>query len=193
MRFAVVRSIVAVAIPVVVFVLPGYFMMHLTGRDQFQRTAQPDSVPLNFRFAGYDAPAATAYWGWLGPAGRDAERRFLKADLVFPVVYGGALFAGLAFAWAGLGRASRPAWLMMPVAMTVLADWTENAVHLSQLAAFVHGAAVDPGWIQIASIATSTKMAFFTLSSLMILGVCARLLRHRLTPRQALQERSCRL
>jgi len=157
-------------LPVASFAIAGVWMMHATGRDQFKSRA-PEAVPLNFRIAGYDAADASAYWNWLGPAGREAERNFLEADMVFPFVYGGTILASLLLAWAWLGRPVSPLWLVAPVAITVLADWTENLVHWQQLKQFGAGAPVDAGWIQVASIATSTKLVFFWISALLLVAL----------------------
>src|SRR6266705_6263380 len=158
MRTAWRRSLLAIAIPVIVFLGLGTMMMNLTGRDQFPQTADPASVPLNFRVTGYDAQTASEYWAWLGAAGRQAERRFLLTDLAFPLAYGASLVAGLFIAWNGAGRPISKGAIIAPVAITILTDWTENIVHLSQLGHFEAGLPVDPGWMLVASIATSTKM-----------------------------------
>ncbi len=159
MSQALLRTLVALAVPILVFAIAGWLMMHMTGRDRFPQRRDPVTVPLNFRMTGYDAGAAQAYWTWLGDAGRAAEQRFLEADLVFPFFYGGALLFSLLFAWAGLGRPFDATWLVAPVVITLVADWVENLVHLRQLGHFVRGELVQPGWMQIASMATSGKLA----------------------------------
>jgi hypothetical protein len=166
------KLLLIVALPVVLFIAGGYPMMQMTGRDQFPaRRAAPESVPLNFRIKGYDAAAAGAYWQWLGAEGRLAERRFLEADLVFPFLYGGALLASLLLAWAWLGRPFAPLWLAAPVAVTVIADWIENLVHWRELARVLRGEAVAPGWVQLASGATSAKLVGFWLCAALVVAL----------------------
>jgi hypothetical protein len=176
---ALLRILIALGVPIAVFVVAGLAMMRWTERDRFPQRRDPVSVPLNFRLAGYDVEAARAYWTWLGPEGREAERRFLEADLVFPFFYGGALLFSLLYLWAGLGRPFDAAWLVAPVAITVLADWIENVVHLRQLGSFVRNEAVQPGWIQVATLATSTKLVFFWLATAIVVGLCGWLLVRR--------------
>jgi hypothetical protein len=154
------KALFVLAMPVVLFVVFGYTMMHLTGRDQF-RSRAAEAVPLNYRLAGYDAAAAQAYWKWLGPEGRAAERRFLEADMAFPFLYGGALLASLLLAWAWLGRPFSPTWLVVACAIPVIADWCENTIHWQQLKRYLAGETVYESWIRIASIATGVKLVSF--------------------------------
>jgi hypothetical protein len=156
--------------PLASFLIVGAWMMHATGRDQF-RSRAPAAVPLNFRLAGYDAKDAGAYWNWLGPDGRLAEQRFLEADMAFPFLYGGTLLASLLLAWAWLGRPINVAWLVAPVAITVIADWIENLVHWQQLKQFMQQAPVDAGWIQVATLATSVKLVLFCVPVLMLVAL----------------------
>jgi hypothetical protein len=178
MTTSALRVLIVLGIPIALFISGGYLMMHITGRDQFPRTRVPTSVPLNFRLSGYDSITASAYWEWLGPDGRLAERRFLEADLVFPFLYGGAMLASLLLAWTALGRAFDPTWLVIPVAITVLSDWIENLLHWHQLKHFLQGEPLQAQWIEIASIATSTKLVFFSISMLLILVLSTWLLIH---------------
>jgi hypothetical protein len=180
---AVGKALFIVVMPVVVFVGTGWPMMHFTERDQFRRTEAPESIPLNFRRGGYDAAEATAYWTWLGEPGRAAELRFLKVDLVFPLGYGAALLASLLIAWSALGLRFHRAWLALPVVIAVVADWVENAIHLRQLQAFMQGAAIDAGAIDLASRATTVKSYAFYAATLLILAFAAWLIVRRLAPR----------
>ena len=171
------RVLFAIGIPLAVFAILGSLMMNLTGRDQFSQTADPASTPLNFRISGYDKAGVRSYWTWLGSDGRIAERRFLLVDLAFPVAYGAGLLAGLFLAWAGAGRPFGMGWLVAPVVITVLADWTENLVHLAQLSRFVAGNPLQAAWIKVASVATSTKMLFFIVATVLILVLCGLIMR----------------
>jgi hypothetical protein len=178
MGSAVLKILFVLAIPVVISVVASYLMMHITGRDQFPQTTDPDSVPLYLRFKGYGQKAATAYWTWLSNDGRVAEQRFLEADLVFPFFYGGAMLISLLLAWVWLERPFDPTWLVMPVAVTVLADWIENLVQLLQLGHFVRSEPLHGNWIQVASIATTTKCVFLGASTLLILSLCVWMVLH---------------
>jgi len=66
---SVLKLLVVIGIPVVIFITCAYAMMYATGRDQFPQTKDPNSVPLHFRFRGYGAESASAYWKWLGSDG----------------------------------------------------------------------------------------------------------------------------
>ena len=65
----------------------------------------------------------------------------------------------------------------MPIALTVLADWIENVIHLDLLAQYLAGgeAALRPALVQIASIATVTKLSLFAGSALLLFALCAAL------------------
>src|SRR3954465_10963180 len=132
----------------------------LSDRDyvtqQLRQSAAPeDQKPVQQRL-GYDVGAVNRHWGAFDNTALGLERRFLKLDLVFPFLYGAALSASSLRAWATLGRPFRPWWLMAPVAVTVLADWTENLVQLGQPRHYTEGgeAGLQPGWIRIPSPAT---------------------------------------
>lgn len=143
-------------------------MLNLTGRDEFPQTSVPESVPLHFRVDFYDAEQVRSYWNWLGYEGCRAEMQFLKADLVFPIMYGGALLVALFIIWIGLGRPFSPRWLVVPVGITVLADWFENLVHWHQLRRFLKEEPIQAVWIQLSSLATMTKIVFFSFSALLL-------------------------
>lgn len=149
-------------LPVVVFVGGAWIMSAVSGRQTVT-----NQKPLNQRL-GYDTEAVHRYWGALDTPARRAEQRFLELDLVFPVFYGTALAVSLMIASAMLGGPVHPVWLIVPVVLTVVADWVENLVHLDQLRNYI-GAGKDglvAGWIQVASTATIVKLLFFAISSL---------------------------
>ena len=179
MATALLKRLAVLALPVAVFFVGGYLLMHLTARAQFPQTSAPESVPLHFRLGGYDAAEAQAYWSWLGPEGRLAERRFLALDLVFPLLYGGAILAALVRFWGWLGRPFAPRWLVTPVAITLVADWTENLAQWHQLRQVLQSEPVQAQWIALASLATTVKMIFFALSCLLLVVLA---IRHRSQP-----------
>jgi hypothetical protein len=173
------RSIFILGLPVVVFLGGGAIMSHLSGRDRvIERLRQlPDAAdrrPLNSRLH-YDAAAVQRHWGALDPSTLAAEQRSLELDLIFPLLYGAALASSLLLAWAALGRPFNPAWVIAPVAITILSDWTENLVLLSQsrLFALIPSTPPDSSWIAVATTATTLKLAFFTTSYLGIVCLFA--------------------
>jgi hypothetical protein len=137
-----------------------------------------DEKPLNQRWRGYDVDAVASYWAKLHDAGRRAEQRFLELDLVFPTWYGGALAVSLATASSPLGVPIPVGLLLAPVAVTVLADWTENLVQLDQLRRYIESPdtkaaddALQPDRIRVASVATIVKLVCFTIASLEMLVI----------------------
>lgn len=176
----VVKAVILLALPTVVFIGGVYIMSKLSAREQVTQRlveqANPeDRTGLGLRIFGYDLGAVSRHWGALDPDTRKLERRFLELDLIFPFFYGGALAAALLLAWVALDRPFHPVWLILPVAITVVADWAENLVQLGQLRLFdVSGKdGLQSGWIQIASAATTTKLAFYCSSSLLLIGLVA--------------------
>jgi hypothetical protein len=168
----ILRAIFMVALPAAVFFGGVAIMKKVTHHQEAEKRAcsapnPSDRKPLDQRF-GYDAGAVGRYWGAIDGA-LPAEQHFLEVDLVFPFLYGGALAASLLLAWSTLGRPFSPAWIMAPVAITVLADWTENLVQLAQLGRYCSAQPLQAGWIRVASAATSLKLSFFTASSLFLL------------------------
>ena len=168
----ILRAILMLALPAAVFFGGVAIMKKVTDYQQVKNRASSapnpcDRKPLDQRL-GYDAGAVARYWGALDGA-RAAEQHFLEVDLVFPFLYGGALAASLLLAWSMLGRPFSPAWIMAPVAITVLADWTENLVQLAQLRRYCSAQPLQAGWIRVASAATSLKLSFFGASSLFLL------------------------
>jgi hypothetical protein len=72
--------------------------------------------------------------------------------------------------------------LVAPVVITVVADWAENLIHWRQLRMFLGSEPLQSAWIQAASIATSTKLAFFWVTTAMVLGLAAWLVVQALSP-----------
>jgi hypothetical protein len=174
MRTAVTIA-VAIALPFVVFVSGAYVTAQLSHRERIVEqlrvsAAESDRKPLSQRL-GYDLPAVARYFGALDRSARDCERYFLELDLIFPFLYGGALAGSLLMVWSALGRPFTPAYLLAPVAITMIADWTENIVQLGQLRLFAEGGAgaLNAQSIQLASAATILKLMFFAGSSVLLL------------------------
>lgn len=152
----IVAAIVMLALPVAAFVGGAWIMNEMSGRQDVPKP------PLNRRFH-YGKEDAEKYWNaFKNEIG--TEQTFLEMDLVFPFLYGGALAASLLMAWAWLGRAYNPFWILLPLFLTLLADWTENLVQLGQLKRHLAGIGLQDGWIQVASTATALKLSFFYAS-----------------------------
>ena len=60
---------------------------------------------------------------------------------------------------------------MAPVIINVVADWTENLIQFRQLRLFTAEGTLQPGWIQIAGIATMLKVSLFCASYLLVVGM----------------------
>ena len=175
----VVKAILVVAIPFVAFAGGGYVMGALSDRDyltdRFNHLPKQDQKGIGLRVCGYNLEAVVRHWGALDKDSRGlgAQRLGLEIDLLFPFLYGGALALSLMLAWATLGRPFHPLWLIAPVAVTVVADWIENLVQLTQLHRFASNGAggLQSGWIQIASTATIVKIVFFSGSYLFVIAL----------------------
>lgn len=89
---------------------------------------------------------------------------------MFPLCYGAAFLASLICAWISLGRPFHFYWLLVPVGVTLLADWTENTVQLVQLRRFVEGPvhSLQPGFIKMASAGTMIKLGGFSAMALLL-------------------------
>ena len=176
-------TLLLLVLPLAVFFSGAWVMSAVSGRDyvieQLRQNAAPeDRKPLNERIRGYDAADLDRHWGSLDGRARRFEQRFLELDLLFPCLYGAALATSLLLAWAALGRPFHPAWLVVPVGITVVAHWTENLVQLSELHAYAESGRVglDAVPIQIASTATVIKLVFFSGAALMLLGLAVLML-----------------
>lgn len=156
MKHPLLTTLLIVALPLAGLLGGGRLLFVLAGRQPLPRGERP----LFTRLAGYSVSDVAAYWSKLGPAdhGLLAERRFLELDLVFPFVYGGTLCASLLLLWALLGRPFPAVLPVGLVALTMLADWTENLIQLRQLGRFVAGSSLEADWIRWASLATSVKL-----------------------------------
>ena len=159
-----------IALPTVVFLGGARLMTYLSGRaivtSQLESLpVKADRTPLNSRFRGYDLKAVARHWSALNPDALAAETRFLEMDLVFPLLYGGALLVALLLGWAALGRSFNPALLVLAVAVTVLADWTENLTLLGQLEAVPRTLVSTPIADRVAPVAAALSAGRVTLAS----------------------------
>ncbi|MDA4846150.1 hypothetical protein [Hoeflea poritis] len=134
--------------------------------------------PLYARLTGYGEAKAEAVWQVIAdtPGGPEAERAFLQWDLLFPLLYGGVLAIIMLVMIRTVGAGRHRAALLAPVALAVIADWTENLIHLRQFARFLAGDGIS-GWaIGLASAATSVKflMILASLALIVWLALCFR-------------------
>jgi hypothetical protein len=185
-----VKAMLLLTFPAIVFIGGAYIMSKLSGReyvtDHLRDTLHPaDAKLLNQRLTGYDVEGVSRHWGALDDESRTIERHFLEMDLVFPFVYGAALAGALLFAWAALGRPCHPLWLLLPIAVTVVADWIENLALMRQLRLYAESgkAGLEAGGIQIASAATMTKLVCFFSASLLLLCLTGWMIVRALTSR----------
>jgi len=181
-----VQAMVIAALPTLVFFAAAAVMSKASNLEHVDQvvgvTAAPaDRQPLHFRL-GYSTDEVSRYWAAIvaDDIALEAERRFLHLDLVFPVAYGAGLGTALLMAWSLLRRSFSRVWLVAPVAITLLADWTENLVQLAQLRRYVAAGAsgLQDGWIRLASGATIVKLVSFAgasllMVSLLIMAVCS--------------------
>jgi hypothetical protein len=167
MNRPILVPVLLLVIPVIVFLGGAWLMNQIAERGAIPKP------PLNMRFH-YDKAEVETFWRAFADVRR--ELVFLRLDLVFPLLYGGTLAASLWIARARLGLGLSPLWLLAPVALTVLADWTENLVQLGQLPRFLDGSGVQEGWIRLASAATATKLTLFYGSWIALFLLCLGLL-----------------
>lgn len=166
----------ALFLPAVVFGFGALIMNLLSKHSQVTKQlrvrADPeDRKPLYMRFRGYDAAEVDRHWRALDHAALKSEQRFLQLDLAFPLFYGAALAVALLRTRAVPGQSLSPLLLLGPVVATMIADWVENAIQLTQLQHYVESgeAGLHSGHIQLASMATIVKLYSFCASCLLLI------------------------
>lgn len=167
---------------VLVIALGGWIMKRLTRYGAvIERVASEgaNDTPLYARII-YNKDDVTAFWGAMDKDALAGERRFLLTDLVFPLWYGAAFAAAHVCLHGRTSTAVDVVPWLIPMFITVVADWTENVLHLWQFKRFRNGQdnAVSAGWIRVASIATDIKTLAFLGSVASIIALC-----HRSLPR----------
>lgn len=173
----IVKAIILLLLPGAVFTGGATLIAKLSERKEITQQlgkleSKEDQKFLGLRICGYNAKAVARHWGALDEKALGLYRRSLEIDLLFPFFYGAAFAGALLCAWVAVGRPFPPAWLLAPVLIGVIADWVENLIQLAQLRLVSpgHPPALDAGWIQIASLATSVKLVLlFGVSSLMVI------------------------
>ena len=161
-----VTSVVAIALPVAAMIGGGSLMARVAPREV------PAEKRLLSRWQGYSVEEARAYWSAFQRPGLEAERRFLEVDLIFPFLYGGAFLGSLLLLWSALGRPFPPAIPVATVAAMMVADWTENLVHLALISRLLGPdssfGTLRQSWIALASTATSVKWVLIDASAIAI-------------------------
>ena len=164
-------SVLAIALPSVVFIAGGWLMMEVSGRNAVSRARPELSKGLGMRWKGYTTDEVKDYWALLGEEGQKAEQRVLQIDLVFAIAYCSAIGLSLFVLWTRLGLEYSPLWILLPVVAALLADWTETALQLGQLNLVVTKGLewVRFGPIRIASVATVVKIWSVVASAVSLL------------------------
>ena len=106
------KAIFILALPLVVFMGGGWIMSELSHREVVvDQLNEPnvnceDRTPLNRRLLGYDVEDVKRHWKALDNTALDAERMFLKLDLLFPLFLwcsvSGQSINGLGHSWQTL-------------------------------------------------------------------------------------------
>lgn len=182
MRPALVLAVSLLLVPVCVITSAAALMKSCSDYAEVQKQLAAasngrDGQALYARVGGYAAADVAAHWGLLNHAGRVIERRFLRADMVYPLCYGGLLATAILVGRRRAGRPIASPAAGAPVVTAVLADWTENLVQLRQLDLFEHGGAtaLDPSWIAVASAATSLKWASLVTCAVLLVWLAWRI------------------
>lgn len=169
------KSIIAVSVPILVLFSGGKIMSQVSGRgpliDQLEQSGHMVPKSLNQRWLGYETEEAHEYWCRLQAAGRITERTFLQLDLVFPFFYLAALAASLFWVRTVGGRWFHPAWIAVPLAIVLFADWIENLIQLEQLSHYDDTKSQEGIWVMGASCATIVKLWLIAGALLALIGL----------------------
>jgi len=157
----ILEAVLIVGVPIIILVGSGWLMLEVSGRNEIM-AQKGDDLPksLNSRPFGYEVKDVSEYWIKLGPSGRAAEMRFLRMDLLYPILYCAALALGLFIAWERLGFKISILPLLLIVLFILFSDLTENLIHINQLENVIENESyvLRPLLIQIASLATILKL-----------------------------------
>lgn len=161
-------------LPVVVFVGGAVLMEIVSGRAAIK---EPEIGRLGLRFTGYGTKHITTYWEQMkanGDTNLQAERRFLQLDLLFAPLYCSAIAFSLYLAWMKFGDQFSLWWLILPIAIALLADWTENYFQLDLVANYIAAdSSVDDNYVRVASTATIAKAWSVSVGTVLLLGMVA--------------------
>jgi hypothetical protein len=167
-------------LPLAAFLVWSNFQASISGHNAWKARAHPALGELNKRWRGYTRADAEAYWAQMTDTeARATERRYLRIDLCFPLIYGGATIAAcllVLYRWvpdSTLNRIVMDASVVtIAVALTTMfADWTENLTQLAQFARFTESQALDASSIARTSRATQVKLIGVGLAAVMIIFI----------------------
>ena len=148
----------------VLFLIPA--IAFAAGIILMNRMAGPLKVrekPLNERF-GYSVQDVRNFWASLDKANTlSVQERLLKYDLLFPILYGGALIISLLLARSELGLHSRWNLVVIVVGIAMVADWTENYFLLQLLQSYVNNSIIMPDLMVVAIASIATRLKFLGL------------------------------
>lgn len=163
-------AVLAFLFSLAVLVTGGQLMTRASGHGIVAAALKKaDLTALNLRLVPYGAHEAAEVWTVISDTqgGLASERAFLRLDLLFPLLYGGALALSIMAVLYALGAPS--IWWLTPVVVAAIADWTENTIHLRQLNVFDGSASsLDAGLMTIAGYATPLKLICVALSLMLI-------------------------
>jgi hypothetical protein len=137
----IARAVLAVFLPIVVFIAGVLLMSAVTGREyvaiKLAASMLPDEdrIPLNKRSRGYDAQEVERLWNAFDDRARSHEITLLQIDLVFPLLYAAAFLASLVLLWRYLDLQWPIAVVILPIGLLIISDWTENLALLHELSA----------------------------------------------------------
>lgn len=175
MNKPLLELVIILGLPIVFFLIGKNFVEKFSNQKHIEEVLKNKHLkPLYGRFGGYNTDEVKLYWKALYPSAIEDEKRFLYLDLLFPLFYGSPLIISIALAWTRLDRSLSLIWFILPVIITMFADWTENLIQLQQIKRFPSLEELEhleSEWISVASTATRFKLYFFVISYLLLIGM----------------------
>jgi hypothetical protein len=117
-----------------------------------------DSKLLHLRIKGYNRADVLDLLKRLESDGQELYKTVLRWDLVFPVFYGVAFVVALLNLRNLAESHVSPLLCWLPIVIMTVADWTENSLLLAEIELFQKGSTLGIVPIEIASLATQTKL-----------------------------------
>jgi hypothetical protein len=161
------NSVITVTlIPIVSFIIGNILIFKLANLEYVNNLVRSsglifwDKIPLNLRFYGYNQSSLLQYWGVFDQRAFDSEIMSLRLDLLFPVLYGATIIYSTLYLWNNLDKPFPILWVLLPIVTTMITDWGENIILLTQIQRYtaISINEVQSKWISIASIATQLKL-----------------------------------
>jgi hypothetical protein len=113
---------------------------------------------LHLRIEGYNRADVLDLLKRLESDGQELYKTVLRWDLVFPVFYGVAFVVALLNLPNLAESHVSPLLCWLPIVSMTVADWTENSLLLAEIELFQKGSTLGIVPIEIASLATQTKL-----------------------------------